>query len=668
MRGLGSVEELLNKAFELAYFILGDRPASIYVAMAAMDKLKTASTNQGRRLHYTPTGRSKFPAVRTKVNLSDLHLLQRLVYIESELFERLLEGQRKTVQQDDLIIRYIKHLVRITTKHNSFYVTLGLCRLLYNYSTGDTSEIYNSVLQDPERIRDDYYYRSRKKRLMEEIKERFGSLVRSERVLRGEERFQPQEDSQKYARLVKECLIRFTPWHSACVLPRELDPKRSVITPFLFEGGDPDQEHQVELNRIHTLIHPECLARLTSALGLAAADERLELPAFFVSSEGSRPADDRFNPTELTEGELDAIRRHLEKSATHRRQVSQQQLSLLIDGKRECVFELGPSRSYEFGLQPEAELIEIRSVDLGGDYQETSLSVCLLKHDQSGILPLDSSAVLGKGPRLAIKVLPLTDDSGEGCGATLKVGYQVPAPGGAVFNLLRHIGSWRHGLIDFRALTTLRMLKPSLGVVFFALCAAGLWFYFYSRPAANPSQVAQLHEDRRGATPFVPPPQSQKEPGLPPRKTASTGSNVAQPSKAESAQEKGSDKMRGTNAIAAPAPLLAVKRVYIDPLGEDSFSQELRANLMAALQDSHRFEVVGNRDEADAVFKGSARQILTQRSSSSVLLELVNVRGQVIWSLTSQKQGSILSSNAAAASATISRVLLHDIKTLERKH
>jgi hypothetical protein len=127
---LGSVDELLNRAFDLAYFILGDRPASIYVAMTAMNKLKTASTNQGRRLYYTPTGRSAYPAVRTKVSLSDLHLLQRLVYIESELFERLIEGQRKTISQADLIIRYIKHLVRITTKHNSFYVTLDLCRLL----------------------------------------------------------------------------------------------------------------------------------------------------------------------------------------------------------------------------------------------------------------------------------------------------------------------------------------------------------------------------------------------------------------------------------------------------------------------------------------------------------------------------------------------------------
>ncbi len=88
MREVGSVEELLNRAFELAYFILGDRPASIYAAMAAMDKLKTASTNQGRRHYYTPTGRSAYPPARTKVNLSDLHLLQRLVYVESELFER----------------------------------------------------------------------------------------------------------------------------------------------------------------------------------------------------------------------------------------------------------------------------------------------------------------------------------------------------------------------------------------------------------------------------------------------------------------------------------------------------------------------------------------------------------------------------------------------------
>src|SRR6266478_1924439 len=274
-------DEMLNRAFELAYFILGDRPASIYVAMAAMNKLKIALSNQGRRHYYTPRGRSAYPAARTKVNLSELHLLQRLVYVESELFERLIEGQRKTINQDDLIIRYVKHLIRITTKHNSFYVTLGLCRLLYNYTTAETSEIYNLVLQDPVRMRDDHYYRSRKKRLLEEMKARFGNLIRTERGFRRAERFQSDKASGVFAGLVKECLLRFTPWQSTCVLPKDLDPKRNVVSPLMFEGGDPDAEHEIELNRIHSLTHPACFERLTAALGMAPPDQRLELPQFF---------------------------------------------------------------------------------------------------------------------------------------------------------------------------------------------------------------------------------------------------------------------------------------------------------------------------------------------------------------------------------------------------
>jgi hypothetical protein len=275
MRAPESVGEMLNRAVGLAYFILGDRAASIYVAMAAMDKLKAASNNQLRRTYYTPTGRLAYRATRTKISLGDLHLLQRLVYVESELFERLIEGQATSLGQEDMIIRYVKHLVRITTKHNSFYVTLDLARLVYNYSTADTSEIYNLVIQDPERIRDDYYYRSRKKSLMREIKDRFGDLVKAQRGFRREKRFQPQEDSQRFANLVKECLQRFAPWESACVLPAELDPHRNVISQLLFEGGDPDQEHHIELNRIHTLIHPDCFARLVAALGLESPERRL---------------------------------------------------------------------------------------------------------------------------------------------------------------------------------------------------------------------------------------------------------------------------------------------------------------------------------------------------------------------------------------------------------
>jgi len=674
IREIRPADELLNRAFELAYFILGDRPASIYVAMAAMDKLKTASSNQGRRLYYTPTGRSAFQAARTKVNLSEIQLLQRLVYIESELFERLLEGQQRRIQQDDLIIRYIKHLIRITTKHNSFYVALGLCRLLYNYSTGQTAEIYNLVIQDPERIRDDYYYRSRKKRLMEEIKDRFGALIRTQRGLRGEERFQPQEDSQKYASLVKECLIRFTPWQSACVLPKELDPDRNVIKQFFFEGGDPDKEHRVELNRIHALIHPECLERLTAALSLNPADERLELPSFFVASDGPRPTEDRFNPGALTEGELDAIKRYLDKNAIHRQQFSEGQLRLLIDGERLADFKLDHSDNVEFNLEDGSELIEIRSVGPVEADEDTSLAICLLGYDQSGMLLADSTIVLGKRRQLSFTVSPLTDASGEARGATLRVGCQQTAPTVAISRSLQHARSWLYELIDFRQQGRLRLLIPALGLLFIALGAAGLWVYFHSgKSAANPTQVAQLQEPRGE------PPASSSPSTLPQAKTGSaasrkdvpqtptTGASPAKRTQPAADQARGFEGTRGTNSISASALLLTIKRVYVDPLGEDSFSQQLRENLIGKLRATNRFELVSHRDDADAVFKGSAVRGLKRGSNSSVVLELVNAGGQVVWSLSSRKNGRKLSSDAADASATISEALLHDIKMLERE-
>jgi hypothetical protein len=672
MRELEPVDDLLNRAFELAYFILGDRSAAIYVAMAAMDKVKTALGNQGRRLYYTPTGRSAYPAARTKVNLSELHLLQRLVYIESELFERLLEGQRKTIHQEDLIIRYIKHLIRITTKHNSFYVTLGMCRLLYNYTTGDTSEVYNLVLQDPERIRDDYYYRSRKKRLMEEIKQRFGNLVRVQRGLRREDRFQPQENSQEYAGLVRECLTRFTPWQSACVLPEELDPNRNVIASLLFEGKDPDSEHEVELNRMHTLIHPECLARLTAALGLDSPDQRLELPLFLVSHDGSRPSQDRFCPAELTEGELDAVGRYLDKGRVHRKQFSQAQLRLLVDGRRQADFQLQPSQSVEFDLEEGSELIEIRSAGSIEEDDDTSLAVCLLKYDQSGVTRIDSSIAFGKSRRLALKVLPLAAASGEAHGGLLKLTYES-SPARNVFTPVELFRTGRNTFVEYLWRSG-RPLKPALTFLFVVTCAIGLWLFFHSgRNRSNPSQVATLQENRGVDTP------SLLRPPVPPgkngtespstinrqqeRNSSGTSSSV-RPLPANGAS--GLNRVRGTKPRPASPVLLAVKRVYVDPLGDDSFSRQLREELIDGLQASNRFEIVRDRNEADAVFKGSAKEGREPGSKSAVVLELINASGQTVWSLSSRRDGRSLSNDAAGASGEVLKILLDDIKGLER--
>src|SRR5436190_5764824 len=193
-----SPDELPNRAFQLAYFLHCERKAAIEIATRALNKLQLAATAQGKRLYYRLTGRADARKARSKVSLGEPHLLQRLVYVESDEYERRKEAAAQDSRSDagttparkaDLVVFFIKHLVRITTKRNSFYVTLGLSRLLYNYTTLETMELYNLVIQDPDRVHDDYYYRSRKGLLLKELKERFGELVEVAKGPRGEQRW-----------------------------------------------------------------------------------------------------------------------------------------------------------------------------------------------------------------------------------------------------------------------------------------------------------------------------------------------------------------------------------------------------------------------------------------------------------------------------------------------
>src|ERR1043165_6249398 len=189
-----STEQVLNKAYRLAYFLHQDKGTAIRIVAAATLKLNVAMAVQSKRLSYVPVGRfsrgesRRTDGMRNKALFSDLHLLQRLVYVESEPYER----QREHASEEDLLVYFIKHLVRITTKRNAFYVTLGVSRLLHSYSTVETMEIYNAVIGEPERVKDDYYYRSRKAVLMHEMYQRFGQLIRARRQQRGEERFETQ--------------------------------------------------------------------------------------------------------------------------------------------------------------------------------------------------------------------------------------------------------------------------------------------------------------------------------------------------------------------------------------------------------------------------------------------------------------------------------------------
>ena len=247
-----SSENLLNKAFQLTCFILADREAALRVVTGALTKLEVAFAAQGKRLYYRPMGRlwsrrSQSNRFRNNISFNELHLLQRLIYVESEPFEVGQEQAKGSaaVGEEDLVIHFIKHLTRKTVKRNSFYVTLGLSRLLYSYTTAETMDIYNAVIQDPERVKNDYYYRSRKGVLMQELKQRFGDLINIGHGPRGEERFEADNNQGRFVELVRECLSFFTPWHTPCLVPAGIDPNGSVANAaqagavaVLFYGAD----------------------------------------------------------------------------------------------------------------------------------------------------------------------------------------------------------------------------------------------------------------------------------------------------------------------------------------------------------------------------------------------------------------------------------------------
>ncbi len=189
-------EVMINQAMRLAYFIHRDQELAAHITTEALIKLNAAAVAQDRRYLYEPGGRaSQGIRARNKIMLSELHLLQRILFHESEPYERQTELYFQTKpDQRRMIVHYLKHLVSVTLKRNSFYTTLGITRLLCRYTTAEAMDIYNLVVQDPARVKDDYYWRSRKGHLMQDMRERFGPFLQSSRGTRGEERFVARAD------------------------------------------------------------------------------------------------------------------------------------------------------------------------------------------------------------------------------------------------------------------------------------------------------------------------------------------------------------------------------------------------------------------------------------------------------------------------------------------
>ena len=611
-----STEQVLNKAYHLAYFLHQDKDIATRIVAAATLKLNVAMASQSKRLYYVPVGRfsrgesRRTDGIRNKALFSDLHLLQRLVYVESEPFERQKERAAQVApsgvhaagdpaNDEDLLVYFIKHLVKITTKRNAFYVTLGVSRLLHSYSTLETMEIYNAVIGEPERVKDDYYYRSRKAVLMHEMYERFGQLIRACRQRRGEERFETQQGSSELRSLLRECLRLFTPWDTQCSVPRDFDPLKSVIAALASKNSA--DENKVEVNRIHAVLHPDCFERLVAAFGYSPPEERMELPRFFLDQSDDRsPPRQRSAPDDLSAEELAEINHMLDEQAGRRRGSSPGAIiRIMVDGVERGRMNPAEQSSISFSAEEDAEIIEVKSTDSSGDLL---LATHLLTSFKDAAIV--SSIRLEGGQDLSLIITRRQIEGNGGADLLVKFGYRETAPRRAA-RLWWHRQKLRvrpgHDP-NARSMWSGAILVASVLVV---ICLTSYLAYVMLR-ARQTSEVAQTSV----AQTIPPGPTPVAQTNNPPV------TNKPTPKKrpVKKPDEDAGDSLRSSNMVPN-LKLSEVKKIYIETRGDDTLNE-----LRETLNSSGIVTATTNAEDADAALKIAGTSAI-----------LVNARGTVLW-------------------------------------
>lgn len=614
-----STEQVLNKAYRLAYFLHQDKDIATRIVAAATLKLNVAMASQSKRLYYVPVGRfsrgesRRTDGIRNKALFSDLHLLQRLVYVESEPFERQKERAAQAApsgvpavgnpaNHEDLLVYFIKHLVRITTKRNAFYVTLGVSRLLHSYSTLETMEIYNAVIGEPERVKDDYYYRSRKAVLMHEMYERFGHLIRACRQRRGEERFETQSGSSELRSLLRECLRLFTPWDTQCSVPHDFDPLKSVIAALASKSSA--DENKVEVNRVHAVLHPDCFERLVAAFGYSPPEERMELPRFYLDqSDDQSPPRQRSAPADLSAEELAEINHMLDEQAGRRRGSAPNALiRIMVDGVERGRMNPAEQSSISFSAEENAEIIEVKSTDSSGDLL---LATHVLNSFSDAAIV--SSIRLEGGQDLSLSITRRQIEGNGGADLLVKFGYRETAPRRAV-RLWWHRQKLRQDP-NSRSVWSGAILAASVLVVIL-LTSYLAYVMLRPHPKNEVAQTSVVQTIPPGPTPLAP----ASNPPI---------TNKPTPKKrpAKIPNEEVADAVRSSNAVPN-LKLSEVKKIYVEVRG-DAASNDLRTNIIESLNSSG-LVIAASADEADAALK-----IVVSQTSRSA--QLVNARGTVLW-------------------------------------
>ena len=513
-------------AFELGFFIHANKEVAFFIAEDALDELplvmgkQQGSRKPSRLLSGFWKGGERARPIRQTIRLTERQMLQWLCYKQSEYWERQTERGSGvyTPTEEDMIVRYLAHLLFLTLRRGSFYVSLAIGQLLHQFDRRETRLFYDILTQsDSARMKDTGYIGKQRLELLKKICQRFNGIISTTKTNGGEKHIVAQKVTEPVANLVHECLKKFTPSETVCII----NPRFDVTDiPGLYSSGSDSDEDRIEMHRIHTVIDPDCFRRFVEGLceyaqnlpdyspdndcNFEATDQRLAVPRF-TTYENGQSGRNRFRAPSLAIEDYIRLRRTLETRSRRRRSFSPKHISIYGDSSQVHSFNLATNKHCEFSIGPDTSVIEVRGSDEQGELLLATLLVDL-NEIPTGSVFKDTIVDQG-GQQVEIKLSPIRDSDGCITGATGELTYAVPPLKTFISKLTHHYDSVDRAVWRFANWAT-----AGLGFLLLTTCFTLLWFH--SRPREGNIETSERAKPPIEEGQVKEPSVSPKAPGL----------------------------------------------------------------------------------------------------------------------------------------------------------
>jgi len=584
--------EIWQRAFNLAHFIHCDLRVALCVLVHGMELAALKARQQQDR------------SGANLMKMSECQLFQIGLLQASEFYERrqemaqfedaraaeweksllehlidlafLTEGMtvRPRIQpltNEDLVIRYLKHLALVTVTRNAYQVMVGISQFLYRHGVKEMEHIH--LLIDPDLKRGGVSgksYKTSRRRIWNEMVSRFGNLL----SLRGKGRFYAQERTLPLLALVNDCLDHLALW----------DTKHLVFT---------DEPHQA-----HALIHPACYERLLKQLRIKDPTANLTIPQFALPTNNNSPSrPERRQPPDLTQQQLQLLQEICGKLGKRRKESEPMLLSVRVDGEEQTRFNLLSEQSLAFIVRPSTKIIEVYSLESDGDLL---LAACWL----AGLEEIETPRVIVETRAEGGQVIRFDIAFAENGASGVEVSYRETNP-------LRWLAlAWRRMTYRLAAIQLKPAMALAMGVIIVGLIALSV-FWLRQKPTELPEVVKQ-------PSPIVAPTPTDS----PRAESPLLAENRGVTKDGTSSGQNSSHRTRGL-------PLSSVARIYVQSFGEDEFGIALREGLIDRLKQSQLTVEERILPTADAILQREATD-----GKQLVKLRLVNKAGEVLWQVS----------------------------------